>query len=108
MEIVLVLLVVAVAAWWWISRDKPSKGEMETLVAPYKVDTPVEEQKPETVIVVPDAVVPAAILEQAPTKPARKPAAPKKTATAPAKKAAPAKKPVAAKKAKAAPSLKKV
>jgi type IV secretory pathway VirB10-like protein len=112
MEIVLVLLVVAVAAWWWITRDKK---EMSTLVAPYKAETPkAEEVMPvgtEAVMVTPNAVVPAAILEQAPAveeapkKPARKPAAPKKPAAAPAK--APAKKPVA-KKAKAAPSSKKV
>jgi hypothetical protein len=111
MEIVLVLLVVAVAAWWWITRDKK---EMSTLVAPYKAETPKAEEVTlgsEAVVVVPNAVVPSAILEQAPAveeapkKPARKPAAPKKPAAAPAK--APAKKPVA-KKAKAAPSSKKV
>jgi hypothetical protein len=113
MEIVLVLVVVGVAAWWWLTRNK---DEINTIVAPHKSETlKVEEVTlgSEAVVVVPNAVVPSAILkqvpavEEAPKKPSRKPAAPKKV-VAPARKPAAPKKPVAAKKAKAVPSSKKV
>jgi hypothetical protein len=113
MEIILVLVLAGVAAWWWMTRNK---NEIDTIVAPHKSETlKVEEVTlgSEAVVVVPNAVVPAAILEQAPAvaeapaKPARKPATPKEV-VAPAAKTAPAKKPAVAKKTKAVPSSKKV
>jgi hypothetical protein len=111
MEIILVLVLAGVAAWWWMTRNK---SEIDTIVAPHKEETlKVEEVTlgSEAVVVVPNAVVPSAILEQAPAveeapkKPARKPATPKEAV---ATKTAPAKKPAVAKKAKAVPSSKKV
>ena len=103
MEIIIVLAACGFALWWFFIRD----AKTSDFSAPYKVETPtptpVATPAPEEVIVVENAVAPAAVVEQAPAKPARKPAA-KKVAT-PAKKAAPAKKP-AVKKAKAAPSKK--
>ena len=78
MEIILVLVLAGVAAWWWMTRNK---NEIDTIVAPHKGETlKVEEVTlgSEAVVVVPNAVVPSAILEQAPAveqapkKPARK------------------------------------
>jgi hypothetical protein len=69
MEIVLGLLVIVLAGWWWMSRNKPSKSELDTLVASYKVPEPTKTEVPlgtEATVVVPEAVAPAAVIEQVP------------------------------------------
>ena len=95
MEIIVALLLIGVVGYFVFFRKKE---EAVAEVAPYKVETPVQE--PEVVKVVEEAPVVtvevaepvvAPVVEEAPAKKPRKPRTPKAEAKAPAKKAAPKK-----------------
>ena len=75
MELIIGLAVLAVAGYFVFFRQK---DEPLVTSAPYKVDTPpAPAAEPEAVVVVENAVVPEAVVAEAPAKKPRKPRAPK-------------------------------
>ena len=109
MEIIIGLIVIAAAGYFVFFRKK---DEPLVISAPYKVeDTPAPVVEPAAVVVVENAVVPEAVVAEAPAKPPRKPRATKTTAVVekkPVAKKAVAKKPAAKKPAARTATSKKV